>query len=336
MKKLVITHGNCVDGCSCRAILEEKYGNEAEYIEVDHAEIDPAFPEKFQKFWDYVSQFKNTEVFMADICLKEIFINLFLDNKNTVNIIDHHETALPLIQKLRDKKSEDPSMPLNITFSDNNTESGAMLTWKHVHPNVNPPRHIEFVSDGDLWTFKYGEQTNYYYSGLLANNRQPKEIPKDYWVQLLHDNKEVQKMVDLGSTIYGPYIEEVKSFLPYATEVVLDGHTGYMVNASMKYKSELGNFLAQKNMTFGLVWEEKEDGMVACSLRSIKPFRVKEIAEKFGGGGHGQAAAFRVESREKLEEILVKELQTKKPSFKNKLKNIDTKEEIVEPKKLKV
>ena len=101
MKKLIITHGNCVDGCTCRAILEEKYGDNAEYIEVDHSEIDPAFPEKFQKFWDYVSQFKNTEVFMADICLKEIFINLFLENNNILNIIDHHETALPLIEKLR-------------------------------------------------------------------------------------------------------------------------------------------------------------------------------------------------------------------------------------------
>lgn len=322
MKKLIITHGNCVDGCTCRAILEEKYGDQAEYIEVDHSEIDPAFPEKFQKFWDYVSQFKNTEVFMADICLKEVFINLFIENNNIINIIDHHETALPLIQKLRQKKQENPELPLNITFSDNNSESGAMLTWKHVHPNSKPPMLVEYVSDGDLWTFNYGDETHYFYSGMLANNRQPKEVLKDYWIQLLHDNVELKRIIEVGSNIYGPYIEEVKSFLPLATEVVLDGHTGYMVNASMKYKSELGNFLALKNMTFGLVWEEKEDGMIACSLRSVKPFKVKEIAEKFGGGGHGQAAAFRVENREKFEEILASQLTTKISSVKNKIKSI--------------
>lgn len=309
MKKLIITHGNCVDGCTCRAILEEKYGEQAEYIEVDHAEVDPAFPEKFQKFWDYVSQFKNTEVFMADICLKEVFIDLFLENNNIVNIIDHHETALPLIKMLRERKKDNPEIALNITFSDDNSESGAMLTWKHVHPNVKPPMLVEYVSDGDLWTFNYGYDTNYFYSGMLANNRQPKQVPKNYWIQLLHDNVELKKVIDLGSTIYGPYIEEVKSFVPFATEVVLDGQTGYMVNASLKYKSELGNFLALKNMTFGLVWEVKDDGMVACSLRSVKPFRVKEIAEKFGGGGHGQAAAFRVENMEKFEELLVSQLQ---------------------------
>lgn len=322
MKKLIITHANCVDGCTCRAIMEEKYGETAEYIEVDHSEIDPAFPHKFQKFWDYVSQFKNTEIFMADICLKEVFINLFLENNNIVNIIDHHETALPLIEKLRKQKQDNPGLALNITFSDNNSESGAMLTWKHFFPHIKPPMLVEYVSDGDLWTFNYGNETHYFYSGILANNRQPKEVLKDYWIKILHDDIELKKIIEIGSNIYGSYIEEVKSFLPYATEVVLDGHKGYMVNASMKYKSELGNFLALKNNTFGLVWEVKEDGMVACSLRSVKPFRVKEIAEKFGGGGHGQAAAFRLENLQKFEDILSEQFEIKTPSLKFKNKTI--------------
>jgi len=169
---------------------------------------------------------------------------------------------LPLINKLRKAKEENASLKLNITFSDDNSESGAMLTWKHVNPGIKPPMLVEYVCDGDLWKFAYGYDTNYFYSGLLANNRQPKEVPKDYWMTLMKDDVELNKVVELGSGIYGPYIEEVKSFFPFATEVILDGHKGYMVNASLKYKSELGNFLAQKNMTFGLVWEEKEDGMV--------------------------------------------------------------------------
>ena len=318
MKKLIITHGNCVDGCSCRAILEEKYKDDAEYFEVDHVEVDPAFPEQFNKFWNEVSKFKNTEVFMADICLKEVFINLFLDNGNIINIIDHHESAIPLINKLREMKQKDKSLPINITFSDDNSESGAMLTWKHVHPGKTPPMMIEYVCDGDLWKFNYGYDTNYFYSGLLANNTQPKQIKKEYWNTLMYSNEELKKVLELGSTIYGPYIEKVKSFLPEAKEVILDGHKGYMVNADLKYKSELGNFLAQKNMTFGLVWQEQESGIIACSLRSIKPFAVKPIAEKFGGGGHGQAAAFRLHNKEEFDKLLEKESQIQKKS--NKIK----------------
>lgn len=286
MKKLIVTHGNCVDGCTCRAILEEKYGDSAVYMEVDHVDVDPEFPEKFEKFYALASQFKNTEIFMADICLKEVFINLFLENNNIVNIIDHHESALPLIAKLRQRKLENPQLPLNITFSDDNTQSGAMLTWKAVHKDTKPPMLVEYVSDGDLWTFKYGNETHYFYSGLLAKNVQPKDIEKTQWLKMLHDDKKLQPIIDLGSTIYGPYIKEVKSFIPHATKVVLNGHTGLMVQAPLKYKSELGNFLAQQSGTFGMVWEEKKDGIIACSLRSIKPFSVKDIAEVFNGGGH--------------------------------------------------
>ena len=320
MKKLVITHGNCVDGCTCRAIFEDIYKDKAEYIEVDHSDVDPAFPEKFNSFWQNASRFKNTEVFMADICLREEVINLFLENNNTVNIIDHHETALPLIQKLRERKESDKSLPLNITFSDDNSESGAMLTWKHMNPDTSPPMLVEYVSDGDLWKFKYGDQTHHTYSGLLANNRQPSQVPKDEWINLLNNQKDLDKVIELGATLYGAYIEKVKSYIPTAVEVILDGHKGYMVNAPAKYKSELGNMLAKKNGTFALVWDIKDDGMVACSLRSVEPFRVKEIAEKFGGGGHAQASAFRVESLEKFEELLSNEDQSPLYSVDKKIK----------------
>jgi oligoribonuclease NrnB/cAMP/cGMP phosphodiesterase (DHH superfamily) len=98
--------------------------------------------------------------------------------------------------KLRKQKQENPQLALNITFSDNNSESGAMLTWKHLYPNIKPPMLVEYVSDGDLWTFNYGYDTNYFYSGMLANNRQPKEVPKDYWIQLLHDTVELNKVIE--------------------------------------------------------------------------------------------------------------------------------------------
>lgn len=35
MKKLVLTHANCVDGCCSHAILETLYGNDAHYVAVE-------------------------------------------------------------------------------------------------------------------------------------------------------------------------------------------------------------------------------------------------------------------------------------------------------------
>jgi nanoRNase/pAp phosphatase (c-di-AMP/oligoRNAs hydrolase) len=314
MKKLVITHANCIDGCCSRAVLEDKLGKNAHYIEVEHSDIDKKkFPQKFERFFNEIKDFSNTEIYMADICLNEEMIDYFLSKNNKVIILDHHATAIPLIEKIQEKIINGEHLNIEIFFSKNNSKSGAMITWEYANPGIEPPKLIKYVSDGDLWTFNYAPETHYFYSGILANNVQPKEVDKSYWLNLLNDEQEVNKIVKKGEPIYEPYIKEVKSFIPFAVEITLNGHKGYMVNASMKYKSELGNFLAQKNNTFGLVWEEKED-MIACSLRSIKPFSVKEIAEKFGGGGHSQASAFRLRNKEELEEILKNEMK------KNKIK----------------
>ncbi len=48
--------------------------------------------------------------------------------------------------------------------------------------------------------------------------------------------------------------------------------------------------------------DEREDGTVKVSLRSLSPWDVSFIARKFGGGGHARAAAFSREGR--LDEII--------------------------------
>lgn len=318
MKRLIITHANCVDGCSCRAIFEEKYKNDAYYLEVDHIDVDSKYPEKYEAFMKVISQIKYGEVFMADITLKEDIIEYLMNNNNELNIIDHHDTALPLINKLRDLKSKNPSLKLNITFSDDNSESGALLTWKHIHPNIEPPEMIKYVSDGDLWKFKYGNITNYFYAGLLDNTL-PKYITKDYWINLLTNKEELSNIIQRGSIIYDKYIEEVKSYIPVAQKINLNNAEGYIVNAPLKYKSELGNFLAQKNQTFGIVWEERPDGIIACSIRSNKPFEVDGIAKAYGGGGHKQAAAFRFNNYEEFKEKILSNIIINQNNFKNKL-----------------
>ena len=78
MNRLIITHANCVDGCCSCAILKEKYKEEAKYIEVDYADADPAYPERYNKFMSEVEHIHNGEVIMADICLKKEIVDMFI------------------------------------------------------------------------------------------------------------------------------------------------------------------------------------------------------------------------------------------------------------------
>lgn len=308
MKKLVLTHANCVDGCCCRAILEQQFGNNADYIEVDYSDFNIDIPERYKSFKDKVQVYNNTEVIMADICLSKEFIDMFLSNKNEVTIIDHHKTVIPLINELREMVKLNPEIPLTLIFSDENNICGAKMTWLNYNKNTKIPRMVDVVEDYDLWLFKL-EETQYFHAALLENGIQPKDIEKSYWIDLLNNLELFEEKTKKGKEIYQSYQKMLNEYAITAKEVILNGEKGLMVNAPIKYRSDLGNLVAEKSGSFALIWDEQDDGVVACSLRSKLGFDVRVLAEKFNGGGHTNAAAFRINNKEKFEELIKSEFK---------------------------
>lgn len=69
-------------------------------------------------------------------------------------------------------------------------------------------------------------------------------------------------------------------------------HEGLALNV-VNDISEIGNKIAKKSGTFSLTFFIK-DNEVICSLRSIAPYDVSVIAKHYGGGGHAQAAGFKM------------------------------------------
>lgn len=310
MNKLIITHANCVDGCCSCAILKEKYKDSATYLEIDYADADPAYPERYDAFMNVAKEARNGEVIMADICLNKPIVEMFLEHNNKVVIIDHHKTMKPIVDQLRELKHNQPAIKIEIHFSDDNSQSGAMLTWKYLHPNIEPPLIVKIVEDYDLWRFAFGEDTKGLHAALL-DGKQPKDYDKQFFIDLLRDESNVHAMIEKGKVIYHDYIEMLKSYANNAESVKLGGYTGLMVNAPMQYRSDLGDIVNKMSGSYAMIWEEQPDGIIACSLRSVKGFDVKAIAEKFGGGGHTEAAAFRVENIEKFLDILHQEKKPK-------------------------
>ena len=70
--------------------------------------------------------------------------------------------------------------------------------------------------------------------------------------------------------------------------------SGLAINANALFASELGNRLAEESGTFGLVWELVSGGEVKVSLRATGRVDVAAIAAGYGGGGHPNAAGFRM------------------------------------------
>ena len=80
--------------------------------------------------------------------------------------------------------------------------------------------------------------------------------------------------------------------------------SGLAVNANALFASELGNRLAERSGSFGLVWELAAGGDVKVSLRAAGRVDVAAIAAGYGGGGHPNAAGFRMELTRFASEIL--------------------------------
>ena len=77
--------------------------------------------------------------------------------------------------------------------------------------------------------------------------------------------------------------------------VRLNGMEGFAVTAPAAFSSDLGHELAEKSGTFGLTYfYHGKRQCYECALRSIGEFDVAALAKKFGGGGHKNAAGFRV------------------------------------------
>lgn len=308
MKPLIITHKNCVDGCCSQAILRSKYGNDAEYLELDHANLDPTKDSDAPKYLEKIFAQQNSEVVISDFCLNTEMIDKLLQQNNKVVILDHHDTSIKYVEPFEKRIANGENLNIVIHFAKKNECSGAMLTWQYLYPEVEPPNLVKYVSDGDIWEFKYGETTKYFYTGLLETLGEPKDVPLALWDELLINEKTVDKYVKIGEPIRIGYMEEVMSYTTNPTPITLLGKRGFMVEAPKKYTSELGNELAKISGGFGLVYNiDEENGVVRCSLRSVKPFSIQDIAIAFGGGGHHQASAFRCKDMEEFNALLLKE-----------------------------
>jgi nanoRNase/pAp phosphatase (c-di-AMP/oligoRNAs hydrolase) len=60
----------------------------------------------------------------------------------------------------------------------------------------------------------------------------------------------------------------------------------------------------------GLTWELLSEGVVKCSLRSVDGVDISDIAKRFGGGGHKNAAGFVLTGRAAESLMSYQELRT--------------------------
>ncbi|MDP3537890.1 MAG: DHHA1 domain-containing protein [Azonexus sp.] len=318
----VLYHADCIDGFGAAYAAWCYLGSNAIYRPLHHGEA-----------WD-TAEITGHNVFILDFSFAPNALKAMAGLANSVIQIDHHLSALQAWgDRLQADENgfagyADPDLPLTVIFD--LEKSGARLAWEHFQADQPIPLVLQHIEDQDMWRFAL--------PGTRAFCRALRLLPFDLsiWHELVRQTwssespryretlakgeaveeffrKEVDRLASghlrIPAHLRGEPVDAMQA-LRHGQATVTDGEqswlaiSGVAINASVLFASELGNLLAEQSASFGLIWQLANDGEVKVSLRSKGSFDVAAIALRYGGGGHRNAAGFRIPLQQFMTEVL--------------------------------
>lgn len=318
----VIYHADCLDGFGAAYAAWRHFGDTATFRPMHHGEQ-----------WN-MAEIAGHQVFILDFSFPPATLEAIAAIAASVTQIDHHGTARkPWASQLASnahglESCQHPKLPLKLIFDMN--KSGARLSWEHFQPGKPMPLVLQHIEDQDLWRFALPEtrafchalrlqpfdlnewdhvvtQTETFdaplYRELLVQGRAITQFFRKE-IALLANSHLVTPARLRGEPVDA--LQAVRHDQPVISNGEQSWHalSGIAINANGLFASELGNELAEKHGCFALIWQLSGDGDAKISLRSKGSLDVAAIASRYGGGGHPNAAGFRLPLGQFVTEIL--------------------------------
>lgn len=270
-KTLCIYHKNCADGAGAAWAVHHALGDrDTDYVACQHGEPPPD-----------VSDYQH--VLMVDFSFKRPVLLELAGQVDQVTIIDHHDTA----------ERELVDMPDNVEVNFDMRRSGAVMAWDYYHADaLRPtPQLLKHVQDRDLWTWALPGTAE------VSEALFSRPLTIETFQELIDADVACTRLYNEGQALLRKKRNEVQALAKYVVWDVIEGHEVPLVNAPWMFASDLGHELLQRypDAPFAGTFMVCADLQVRYSLRSDDgPGRVKvnTIAEKFGGGGHPNAAGY--------------------------------------------
>lgn len=312
-KIICIYHGNCADGFTAAWAVWRKFP-EAEFFAATYGNQPP--------------DVKGKDVIIVDFCYSPAILDEMSEKAASILILDHHKSAHENLKATTRIGSHPPviryetkewdwdritrnnyqdrceGIPSAVIYAFFDMErSGARIAWDFFHPGEKVPQLVLHVEDRDLWRFKIG-RTREIQAYIFAN-----EYDFKTWNCLaeMAENPETHKqMVFGGEAIEMKHHKDIKELVGVSKRrMSIGGQEVWCVNLPYTMASDACHLLCSTPMypsgsgelktspDFGASYWDGPDGRT-FSLRSIGEFDVSEIAKKYGGGGHKNAAGFRM------------------------------------------
>lgn len=192
---------------------------------------------------------------------------------------------------------------------------------------LDVPMFIRYIQDRDLWIWNYKETKAFCH--YCFQNVKTIEDMAHYFPIIDSDNlmsvnsnqiinqRNVKQFVDMGMLMLDSIEKQMDEIQEKGLQeiVVVNEHNnakyfGYCINANSIFSSELGSRLCRldEKHGFAIIWSVvttiNGQPQIACSVRSHNfEFGSDGISKLFGGGGHKNAAGFKL-PLDKLNELI--------------------------------
>lgn len=261
MNPLVLYHSGCRDGFAAAWVAHWTMPD-AEFRAVQYGQPAP------------IGDAIDRNVYVLDFCYPLVEMLALAGAAKTLTVLDHHITAEAA---MREFKADNATVVFDMN------RSGAGITWDHFNHGASRPWLVNYVEDRDLWRFALPDSE--------AVNAWLSCLPFDFATWSREENVSMSAIVANGSAVAlktATFVAEVRK---NARRVTFEGFSVPCVNAAHIDISELVGALSEGE-PFAMGWWQCADGKFSYSLRSRGNFDVSEIAKRYGGGGHRNAAGF--------------------------------------------
>ncbi|WP_374414253.1 hypothetical protein [Novosphingobium colocasiae] len=233
----------------------------------------------------------------------DVLEQMIAQGAKSIVILDHHKTAQedlhPYLRFSNRKERFRPDVvermledlrrggysPICAMFD--MERSGAGMAWDYAigYPR---PTLVDLVEDRDLWRFQFGDDARHLHLALSSG-----EMTFDRWDDA---RTNLRRYLDIGRSIASYRDKLVAEICDRAWLSEMDGKRAIMVDCPYALASDVGHTLLTRHPQADFAALRVADAVsTSWSLRSDDDRAdVSEIARNHGGGGHRNAAGFRL------------------------------------------
>lgn len=289
---MMIYHANCADGFGAAWAAWMKWGDSVEYVPCSYGQPAPDVTGK--------------HVLIGDFSFKRDAMRDLGRSAASMIVLDHHESAEAELEPwIWDDVSGEfwaGDNPMKaVCFMDKYVgqpiaaqfdmqRSGARMVWDFCHEE-EAPLIVRLIEDRDLWRFNMPEAKPF---GVWLRCEPFNFERWELIAQQLNDGRDADLIFSEAAAMQRFFDQKVVEIARLGRRGMVDGHDVPICNCPPMFASEVGHWLLDENPSAPFVASYSDQGKSrGWSLRSRDDrMNVAEIARKFGGGGHRNAAGF--------------------------------------------